>query len=81
VIGYVISSIVLKSKLPATRNDATKGKRASAASIARAALEKAVHIKLKEEAVNKIWAASFFRTVTIRAAAFRRRPVGKNGDD
>ncbi len=74
VIGYVIASIVLRSKFPATRNDATKGKRASAASIARAALEKAADIKLKEEAVNKIWAGSVYRTATSQDAARRRRP-------
>ncbi len=80
VIGYVIATIVLRSKFPATRNDATKGKRASAASIARAALEKAADIKLKEEAVNKIWAGSVFRTDTQTVARWRQ-PVGKKGGD
>jgi hypothetical protein len=70
VIGYVIAAIVLRWKFPATRNHATKGKRASAASIARAALEKATDIKLKEEAVNKIWAGSVYRAATQTA-----RPV------
>lgn len=80
VIGYVIGTIVLRSKFPATRNDATKGKRASAASIARKALEKAAGIKLKEEALNKIWAGSVFRP-PIQQAARWKKSVGKNGGD
>ena len=57
-IHYVIATIVLRSKFPATRNDASKGKGPSAASIVCAALKQSVSIKLTEEAVNKIWAGS-----------------------
>jgi hypothetical protein len=58
VIHYVIAMIVGRSEIPATRNDASKGKRASAASIVREALEKGAGLNLTEEAVNKIWAGS-----------------------
>jgi hypothetical protein len=74
VIHYVIATIVLRSKFPATRNDASKGKGPSAASIVCAALKQSVSIKLTEEAVNKIWAGSgSWKTAASHAVGKNRR--------
>jgi hypothetical protein len=54
-IWAAMEHIVKTWKFPATRNEATKGKRASAASIVREALKKGAGVHLSEAAVVKAW--------------------------
>ena len=56
-IRYLITTILFRSKFPATRNEATKEgtRRPSASSIVRDALETGAGIHLTEAAINKIW--------------------------
>jgi hypothetical protein len=61
LIGFAINRIATTWKFPPTRNDASKGKRACAASIVREALASSAGIPLKEAAINDIWKMSHWK--------------------
>jgi hypothetical protein len=73
-IRYLITTILFRSKFPATRNEATKA-RPSAASIVRDALKTGAGIHLTEAAINKIWNDGNYKVVAAFIASERKAAI------